>query len=50
MPPQNILSLFVQAMAERLQSHVLFRGQPQEVLDRTLDGVEKYIMTKLYRV
>ncbi|KAJ7360252.1 Rab5 GDP/GTP exchange factor [Desmophyllum pertusum] len=38
------------AMSEHLQSHQLFQNQPQEVIDRTLDGVEKYIMTKLYRV
>ena len=37
-------------MSEHLQSHQLFQNQPQEVIDRTLDGVEKYIMTKLYRV
>ncbi|XP_001635384.2 rab5 GDP/GTP exchange factor isoform X2 [Nematostella vectensis] len=41
---------FYVAIAERLQSHVLFKGQPQEILDRTLDNIEKYIMTKLYRV
>ena len=37
-------------MSEHLQSHQLFQNQPQEVIDRTLDGVEKHIMTKLYRV
>lgn len=41
---------FYGAMSEHLQSHPLFQNQPQEVIDRTLDGVEKYIMTKLYRV
>lgn len=41
---------FYGAMSEHLQSHQLFQNQPQEVIDRTLDGVEKYIMTKLYRV
>lgn len=41
---------FYGAMAEHLQSHPLFQNQPQEVIDRTLDGVEKYIMTKLYSV
>ncbi|XP_058944617.2 rab5 GDP/GTP exchange factor [Pocillopora verrucosa] len=41
---------FYGAMSEHLQSHQLFQNQPQEVIDRTLDGVEKHIMTKLYRV
>jgi len=41
---------FYGAMSEHLQSHPLFQNQPQEVIDRTLDGVEKHIMTKLYRV
>lgn len=41
---------FYGAMAEHLQSHPLFQSQPQEGIDRTLDGVEKYIMTKLYSV
>lgn len=41
---------FYGAMSEHLQSHQLFQNQPQEGIDRTLDGVEKYIMTKLYKV
>ena len=41
---------FYGAMSEHLQCHPLFQNQPLEVIDRTLDGVEKYIMTKLYKV
>lgn len=41
---------FYGAMSEHLQSHPLFQNQPQEMIDGTLNGVEKYIMTKLYRV
>ncbi|KAM7427072.1 Rab5 GDP/GTP exchange factor [Porites harrisoni] len=41
---------FYGAMSEHLQSHPLFQNQPPEAIDRTLDGVEKHIMTKLYRV
>lgn len=37
-------------MSEHLQSHPLFQNQPPEEIDRTLDGVEKHIMTKLYRI
>ena len=47
---RNSLLLFQQTMSERLQSHELFRGQPEEVIEITMDGVEKYIMTKLYKV
>lgn len=41
---------FYGAMSEHLQSHPLFQNQPPEEIDRTLDGVEKHIMTKLYRI
>ena len=40
----------LQAMADRLESHVVFRGQPQEILDSTLNNIEKYIMTRLYKM
>lgn len=46
----EIVHDFYGAMAEHLQVHPLFQNQPQEVIDKTLDGVEKYVMTKLYRL
>ncbi|KAK3742898.1 hypothetical protein QZH41_018928 [Actinostola sp. cb2023] len=41
---------FYGAMADRLESHIVFKGQPQEVLDSTLNNIEKYIMTRLYKM
>ncbi|KXJ19689.1 rab5 GDP/GTP exchange factor [Exaiptasia diaphana] len=41
---------FYGAMADRLESHLIFKDQPQEVLDSTLSNIEKYIMTRLYKI
>ncbi|XP_022102211.1 rab5 GDP/GTP exchange factor-like isoform X2 [Acanthaster planci] len=40
---------FYAAMAERMKTHVAFKGSSHEQLEGMLDNVEKVIMTRLYR-
>jgi hypothetical protein len=36
-------------MENRLESHPVFRGTTEAQLQTALDGVEKYVMTKIYK-
>ncbi|XP_064612539.1 rab5 GDP/GTP exchange factor-like [Liolophura sinensis] len=40
---------FYQSMAERMQTHSLFKGSAQETVEILMDYMEKFIMTRLYR-
>ncbi len=42
------VSLFTQEMAERLQTHTLFRNMTEEQQEEMLDGIEKHLMTNIY--
>lgn len=37
-------------MEERLESHTVFKGTTPAQLQTALDGVEKYVMTKIYKM
>ncbi len=38
----------MQDMAERLQTHTLFRNMTEEEQGEMLDGIEKHLMTNIY--
>uniref|UniRef100_UPI00358EE461 rab5 GDP/GTP exchange factor n=1 Tax=Myxine glutinosa TaxID=7769 RepID=UPI00358EE461 len=40
---------FYQNLADRLQSHSVFRGSLPEQVEKTMDNVEKFILTRLYK-
>ena len=37
-------------MEERLKTHSVFRGTTPAQLQTALDGVEKFVMTKIYKM
>jgi hypothetical protein len=37
-------------MEDRLEKHSIFKGTTQAQLQTALDGVEKYVMTKIYKM
>lgn len=37
-----------QSMAERLQTHPLFRTMSEEQQEDMMDGIEKHLMTSIY--
>ncbi|CAB4022462.1 rab5 GDP GTP exchange factor-like [Paramuricea clavata] len=46
----EFLQKFYIHMEERLESHSVFRGTTSAQLQTALDGVEKYVMTKIYKI
>uniref|UniRef100_S4RKZ1 RAB guanine nucleotide exchange factor (GEF) 1 n=1 Tax=Petromyzon marinus TaxID=7757 RepID=S4RKZ1_PETMA len=40
---------FYQTMAERLQCHSVFKGASPEQVEKMMDNIEKFIMTRLYK-
>ncbi|XP_046845926.1 rab5 GDP/GTP exchange factor-like [Xenia sp. Carnegie-2017] len=46
----EFLQNFYIHMEERLQSHSAFRGTTPAQFQTALDGVEKYVMTKIYKI
>ncbi|KJE96549.1 hypothetical protein, variant [Capsaspora owczarzaki ATCC 30864] len=42
------IQIFLQNMGNRISTHPLWKNSQQEELENAIDGIEKYVMTKLY--